>query len=296
MKEVRNLGRGWAGGSASLSSPARRFVQNNNDRLDKCTLRPHSVRIPPSAISGSLAPCGWSGRPSSSWSPLFGGRQSAALPDWSCCGAQYLGKAATWCLQVVFCPQAQAWTRWQIGGDCNAIEGAQATGAVFRASAHLSQVLVGAGVTPAVHSHAPAPSAPAVTACRCGAHGRVNSDRSGPSMLEADWTLKDRVPARQPGVRVLAGLTPWSAVGVFLPFGQQEVRPVGSGALRIRARITRPGSTSRTRDHASGRPHPVPLASNVDVPLAARFCTVAPFGQWVQTPCPYTFSACMAGP
>ena len=36
----------------------------------------------------------------------------------------------------------------------------------------------------------------------------------------------------------------------------------------------------------SGRPHPVPLANNVDVLLAARFCTVAPFGQWVQTHCP----------
>ena len=82
----------------------------------------------------------------------------------------------------------------------------------------------------------------------------------------------------------------------LLPYGQREVRPVGSGALRIRARITRLGSTSRTRDHASGRPHPVPLANNVDVPLAARFCTVAPFGQWVQTHCPYKFSACMAGP
>ena len=28
------------------------------------------------------------------WSPLFGGRQSAALPDWSFCGAQRLGKTA----------------------------------------------------------------------------------------------------------------------------------------------------------------------------------------------------------
>ena len=72
----------------------------------------------------------------------------------------------------------------------------------------------------------------------------------------------------------------------LLPYGQQEVRPVRSGALRIRARITWPGSTSRTRDHASWRPHPVPLANNVNVPLPARFCTVAPFGQWVQTPLP----------
>ena len=58
-------------------------------------LRAHSVRIPPSAVSGSPAPCGWSGRPSSSWSPLLGGRQSAALPVWTFCGAQYLGKTAT---------------------------------------------------------------------------------------------------------------------------------------------------------------------------------------------------------
>ena len=30
-----------------------------------------------------------------SWSPLVGGRQSADLPDWSCCGAQRLGKTST---------------------------------------------------------------------------------------------------------------------------------------------------------------------------------------------------------
>ena len=35
------------------------------------------------------------GRPWSSWSPLFGGRQSAALLDWTFCGAQRLGKTAT---------------------------------------------------------------------------------------------------------------------------------------------------------------------------------------------------------
>ena len=34
-----------------------------------------------------------------------GGHQSAALLDWTFCGAQYLGKVATWCPQVVFCPQ-----------------------------------------------------------------------------------------------------------------------------------------------------------------------------------------------
>ena len=47
MKEVRNLGRCWAGDSASLSSPARRFVQNNNDPPGQVhALRVHSVRTP----------------------------------------------------------------------------------------------------------------------------------------------------------------------------------------------------------------------------------------------------------
>ena len=47
-------------------------------------------------------------RLSPSPSPLLGGHQTAALPAWTFCGAQYLGKAATWCPQVVFCPQAHA--------------------------------------------------------------------------------------------------------------------------------------------------------------------------------------------
>ena len=51
MKELRNLRRGWAGRSASLSPPARKFLENHNDRLDKCPLRAHSVRIAPSAVS-----------------------------------------------------------------------------------------------------------------------------------------------------------------------------------------------------------------------------------------------------
>ena len=47
-----------------------------------------------------------------------------------------------------------------------------------RASAHLSRVLVGAGVTPAVHSHGPAPLASVVAGDHRCAHGRVNSDRA----------------------------------------------------------------------------------------------------------------------
>ena len=58
--------------------------------------RSHSVRKPAYTTTG--ADRMWpqrdtvvhSGRPSSSWS-----LQSAALPDWSCIGAQRLGKTAT---------------------------------------------------------------------------------------------------------------------------------------------------------------------------------------------------------
>ena len=64
-REIHNLRRGWAGSSASLNCPARWFVEFHNARLDKCPLRAHSARIPPSAVSGSPAPCGWAGRPSS---------------------------------------------------------------------------------------------------------------------------------------------------------------------------------------------------------------------------------------
>ena len=57
----------------------------------------------------------------------------------------------------------------------------------------------------------------------------------------------------------------------LLPYGEQEVRPVDSGALRIRARITRPGSTSRTRGSPSGRPHPVPLAMYLLLPAFVQW-------------------------
>ena len=59
-------------------------------------------------LAGSPAPLRVGRSPVTFWSPLFGGRQSAALPNWTFCGAQYLGKVATWCPQVVFCPQAHA--------------------------------------------------------------------------------------------------------------------------------------------------------------------------------------------
>ena len=93
MKDVRNLRRGWTGGSASFSSQP----------VGSCSLttiawtgalfgRTPSHHLP---TLGRLHLRGWSGRPSSSRSPRFGDRQSAALPDWSFCGVQRLGKTAT---------------------------------------------------------------------------------------------------------------------------------------------------------------------------------------------------------
>ena len=52
---------------------------------------------------GRLLLFGYPGRPSSSWWSLFGDRRSAP-PDWTSCGAQYLGKTATRCPQLVFLP------------------------------------------------------------------------------------------------------------------------------------------------------------------------------------------------
>ena len=110
-----------AGGSHSVRKQAATTTGADRRWPQRDTVI-HSVRH-----TASPAPCGWSGRPSSSWSPLLGGRQSAALPDWSSCGAQSLGKTAT------LVPSSglfagTSWTRWQMGGDCNAIAGAQAAG------------------------------------------------------------------------------------------------------------------------------------------------------------------------
>ena len=95
MKEVCSLRRGWAGGSASLSSPARNIVECDSARLDGPLFSGRLIRIPPSAVSGSPAPLRVARSPvvflvaTLRWPP------AAALPVWTFCGAQYLGKTAT---------------------------------------------------------------------------------------------------------------------------------------------------------------------------------------------------------
>ena len=97
-------------------------------------------------------------------------------------------------LKVVFCPQAHAGHFGRLVGTATPLRGHRRPGPV-RASAHLSRVLVGARVTPAVHSHGPAPLAPVVAGDCKGAHGRVNSDRAVDCpCCEADQTSKFASP------------------------------------------------------------------------------------------------------
>ena len=56
------------------------------------------------------------GRPLRCWSGLSVGRRGSGRPP-------------PWCPQGGLLPQGTCWTLWQIGGDCNAIAGALATGA-----------------------------------------------------------------------------------------------------------------------------------------------------------------------
>ena len=71
---------------------------------------------PSGAIAlGRLLLCGYTGRPSPSWSPLLGGRQTAALPDWSfLAGRRGSGRPPPWCPQVVFLPEGTCWTHGRL--------------------------------------------------------------------------------------------------------------------------------------------------------------------------------------
>ena len=198
--------------------------------------------------------------------PLFGGRQSAALPDWSFCG-----KTATRCPQVVFLAASTRGHGGRPVETATPLREHRHPGPV-RASVHLHRVLVRAGVTLAVHSNRPVPLAPVAAADRSCAHGRVNSHRAvdrpcsrlirpqGPRLHTSAWRA---CPRRSRAVGCCWCLSPVVLDSKW--YGR-------SASERIRARVTRPGSASRTRGHTSGRP-----ANNVDVPLAAHFCTVAPF-------------------
>ena len=149
-----------------------------------------------------------------------------------------------------------------------------------------------------VHTCRTLPRAGSVSASRNGldrscAHGRVHSDRAVDRPCSRLVRPQETASPHGGLARLSSQVSRHRAL--LVAFSLLDSKRYGSGGLRIR-RWIRPGSASRTRGHTSGRPHPVPLANNVDVPLAAHFCTVAPFGQWEQTHCPYKFLAYMAGP
>ena len=139
------------------------------------------------------------------------------------------------------------------------------------------------------------PRARSVGASRRCARSRVNSDRAvdcpcsrlirpqGPRPRTAAWRA---CPRRPHAVGCCWCLSPfWTARGTDGRLQRLEDscedHPAGKYVPNAR-------SHKRTAT-------PVPLANNVDVHLAARFCTAAPFGEW-QTHCPHKFSAYMAGP
>ena len=109
--ETRNLRRGWAGSSASLSSPARKIVENDNDRLDRCSLgctlsvshHPPSLgRLPPA--DGQVARR-LPGRHSSVTASPLRCRTGLSV------GRRGTGRPLPWCPQVVFLPASTCWTR-----------------------------------------------------------------------------------------------------------------------------------------------------------------------------------------
>ena len=178
-------------------------------------------------------------------------------------------------------------TLWQIGGDCKG---------PVRASAHLSRVLVGAGVTPAVHSHGPAPLAPAVTAYRSCAHGRVNSDRA------ADCPCSRLIRPQGPRPRVAA----WRAC-------PHMSRTVGCCWWHYSLVDSKRYGRRLRRLEDSSEDHPpemyVPNARSHKRAATPRSsgqtvccCTIhqradpALFGLWVQTHSPSKFLASMDGP
>ena len=107
--ETRNLRRGWAGSSASLSSPARRIMETHNDRLDRCLL---SRALCPYPTICRL----WVAHSSvgSRVARRLPGRHSSVAASRCAAGLDFLWGAVPredrhlGALKVVFCPKAHA--------------------------------------------------------------------------------------------------------------------------------------------------------------------------------------------
>ena len=213
---------------------------------------------------------------------------AAALPVWTFLwGAVPREDRHLGAFKVVFCPKAQAGHFGRLVGTATPLRGHRRPGPV-RASAHLSRVLVGAGVTHAVHSHGPAPLAPVVAADRKGAHGRVNSDRAvdcpcsrlirpqGPHPRTAAWRACPR-KSHAVGCCWFSD-TQWTAssrAGRFRCLEDSgEDPPAGKYVPNARS--------------PSGRPHPVPLARLCAAVLSTNVLTLRHLGCGCRPHSPYT--------
>ena len=146
---------------------------------------------------------------------------------------------------------------------------------------------MGAGVTPAVHSHGPAELAPVVAGDRKGAHGRVISDRAvDRSRCEADQTSGFASPrgsllssqvSRRTARLVLSHAVDSKQHGRSVPapwwFGQghpgREVRPEREAVQE-------------------GGPHPSHRASLCAAVLSTNVLTQAHLGSGCRPHCPWT--------
>ena len=263
-------------------------MESDSARLDGPLFSGRLVRIPPSAVSGSPAPCA-----GGQVARRLPGRHSSVAASRCAAGLDFLWGAVPredrhlGALKVVFCPQAQAGHFGRLVGTATPLRGHRRPGPV-RASAHLSRVLVGAGVTPAVHSHGPAPLAPVVAADRKGAHGRVNSDRAvdcpcsrlirpqGPHPRTAAWRA---CPRRSHAVGCCwFSDTQWTASSTAGRFRRLEDSgedpPAGKYVPNARS--------------PSGRPHPVPLARLCAAVLSTNVLTLRHLGCGCRPHSPYT--------
>ena len=104
--EARGVHRGlqgvWAVPTPCVTKRPPRPVETGSGR----SVSPSSTQL---VSLGRPLLRGKSGRPSSSWSPHFGDRLSAALPDWTFArGSEAREDRHLGALKVVFCPQAHA--------------------------------------------------------------------------------------------------------------------------------------------------------------------------------------------
>ena len=226
MEEVRNLRGGQAGSSAPLSSPARRFVENRNDCLDKCPLRLHFVLFP--TICRLWVACSLRQVRSPfaflvatlRWPPV---RDGAGLAFF---GPQNLGKPPSGVLRWSCCPQAHAGHvgRW-VGVYDRAVDhaarlsrplGSRPRMAAWRGKEHPAEKHV-----PDARSRkrAATPRSSGQTACCCAVHKRADT---------APFGLWVQTPQR---VHDVTGVRGW-AMTRDQHAGACGARSVGSGSGR----------------------------------------------------------------